>query len=205
MELDEKNVTKAETFQVLTLGKLDDILQNQPEEDFVSYEAKRKIDEANVLKSMEEDEYTIISGGAEESNKQFITDYAKVYQPKRANLNVSAASTTDQNESSASEDAALKEPAEAQPKENKTLDREEKHKKMVTLLGNGPSRRVLIDSLVKQRDPVKDNFEIKLSPKVYDQLQDLLLKVLKELIKDNDYETLAQYLPLINKYYTYVN
>lgn len=179
MELDEKNVTKAETFQVLTLGKLDDILQNQPEEEFVSYEAKRKIDEANVLKSMEEDEYTIISGGAEETNKQFIHDYAKVYQPKRANLNVSAASTTDQNESSASEDTALKESAEAQPKENKTLDREEKHKKMVTLLGNGPSRRVLIDSLVKQRDPVKDNFEIKLSPKVYDQLQDLLLKVLK--------------------------
>ena len=49
MELDEKSVTKADTFQVLTLGKLDDTLQAQPEEEYVSYEAKRKIDEANVL------------------------------------------------------------------------------------------------------------------------------------------------------------
>jgi len=211
MELDEKSVTKADTFQVLTLGKLDDTLQAQPEEEFVSYEAKRKMDEANVLKALEEDEYTIISGGAEETNKQFIHDYARVYQPKRANLSLSAsvASTTDQNESVASEDSALKEQKESQeiPASpdvvSKGVDREEKHKKMLTLLGNAPSRKVLIDSLVKQRDPVKDNFEIKLSPKVYDQLQDLLVKVLKELIKDNDYETLAQYLPLINKYYTY--
>mgnify|MGYP003578452482 CR=1 FL=1 len=117
---------------------------------------------------MEEDEYTIISGAAEETNRQFIHEYAKIYQPnKSSNLSVSVASTNDHNESSASEDSG-KEQSESQPLVNKSVDREEKHKKMLALLSNGPSRKILIDSLVKQRDPIKDNFEIKLSPKVYD-------------------------------------
>jgi len=49
IQLEEKTLSKADTFQVLTLGKLENALQNHPEEEFVSYEAKRKMDEALVM------------------------------------------------------------------------------------------------------------------------------------------------------------
>ncbi len=58
LQLDEKSVTKSDTFQVLTLGKLDSSLQDVVEEDFVSYEAKRKIDEENVKYNILVEQFT---------------------------------------------------------------------------------------------------------------------------------------------------
>ena len=48
-ELDQKEIEKPDTFKVITMGQLDEALKNQTEDEYLSYEAKRKIDEANVL------------------------------------------------------------------------------------------------------------------------------------------------------------
>jgi len=138
---------------------------------------------------MEEDEYSLLSSAADEANKQFIIEYAKNFQHKNALLahNSSLASTTDQESSVVSEESS-KEQSETQTQvatqpDTNTNNNEENHKKMLELVTNAPSRKIFIDTLVKQRDPSKDLFEIKLSPKNYERLQDILVKILKGILK----------------------
>jgi len=147
---------------------------------------------------MEEEEYSLISSAADEANKQFITEYAKRFQHKKAAAltnNTSFASTTDHESSVASEESSKDQTEKIEKEEKKegenqvavvettnTNTTEDSHKRMLELINNGPSRKIFLDILVRQRDPSKDLFEIKLGPKSYDLLQDLLVKMLKGIV-----------------------
>lgn len=121
---------------------------------------------------MEDEEYSNIAGSADETTLLFIQDYARMFQPKgMITHSVSFASTTDQNESSMSDE--LSSPGARPP------NHEENQKKMLNLVATLPNRKFLVDNLVKQREPMKDTYEVKLTPKAYARLQELLVKVLK--------------------------
>ena len=133
---------------------------------------------------MEDEEYSVISGVADETDLRAIQEYTRIFQIKGLKVDeantasfISAALTTDRSESSISEDS--KEQTDSAVVASKPKVSEEEKAKIVALIAKGPNRKFLIDTLLKQRDPNKDLFEIKLPTKVYDHLQDLLVKVLK--------------------------
>jgi len=186
---------KRNSFQTLTSGSLDEILQKQPLESYLSYDAKKTMDEIAIMEYIEQEEYTIIYGSSNGSDLQFIMGFAKNFLSKTQktsdDLTSSDLSTSASLEESAKEEIKLEVPL--------TLENKVKLDEILLVPAN---RKYLLENLGKRRKLRKNIVEVRLLPKLFDLLNHYLDQVLTVLFKEQDYDNLTLFLPLTIKYQT---
>lgn len=186
---------KRNSFQTLTSGSLDEILQKQPLESYLSYDAKKTMDEIAIMEYIEQEEYTIIYGSSNGSDLQFIMGFAKNF------LSKTQKTSDDLTSSDLSISASLEESAKEEIKLEVPLTLENKVKLDEILLVPA-NRKYLLENLGKRRKLRKNIVEVRLIPKLFDLLNHYLDQVLTILFKEQDYDNLTLFLPLTIKYQT---
>ncbi len=188
-DIESRIAGKSNMFQQLTtlsapLGKL---FKDQPLEEYLTYEAKKKNDELVSIKNSENDDYLVITASSGERDLQFLIDFLKKFQGREFGRRSISSTASDSDLETSMEESKKEDQKKEEPKKEENVGKEAKEekpvdsddKRLTELITNPLNRKFILETLGTNKDQIQGANEIKLASKVFDQLVDLLVKMLE--------------------------
>lgn len=128
-------------------------------------------------KVSEADDYAIVYSSGGEKDLQYLIDYSKKFQARDLMRRSIGSDSDSMSIGSAASEEVKKEETEASENENDDED-----KRLWAILENPANRKFFLENLAKVKEPILNNTEVKLAVKTFDQLVNVLVKLLESII-----------------------